>query len=116
MLTAEAINSYHLISKKINSAYLSLKNRDFNEEEENKKTNENEREDFKQIFSSKLVDSKYKTNENLDVKDAQRSFNKYVKYQVNKHFGANVLIYKQIRALDRNVMKKIKGILNKFNF
>ena len=60
------------------------------------------KEKFKQLHQSN--DTQF-----LSEKEARRLFNKYVKYRVSKTFGADILLQKQIRELDRDKMNEIKG-------
>ena len=108
-LINESINKYDLISKKLTNAYLTFYHHRSNSNEE---INEN----FQLKILEKLLRKgmNRSTKDSNSIKDAQRSFNKYVKYQVNKHFGTSVLFYKQIRALDRSIMRNIKGDFKHF--
>ena len=129
-LIAKTITNYQSVCNKINDAYSRLKSNFFDEENSDQKKKYIFKKNLKaysnRCFIRKLLKSESSleeaknvtkesnlTNiqENTDTKDAQRSFNKYVKYKVNKKFGENVRLYSQIRALDRNIMKKIKGKL-----
>ena len=98
-IISDSINKYDLVTKKLTNAYFVLRSH---------RNQVNQiREDLKLIGLEKEMNIISKDCN--FIKDAQRSFNKYVKYQVNKQFGTSVLIFKQIRALDRNIMRKIKG-------
>jgi hypothetical protein len=98
-IISDSINKYDLVTKKLTNAYFVLHSH-------SNQVNQI-REDLKLIGLEKEMNIISKDCN--FIKDAQRSFNKYVKYQVNKQFGTSVLIFKQIRALDRNIMRKIKG-------
>jgi hypothetical protein len=124
------INEYHAIIHKLRKACFSLKSYSFNGHQSIVENcmfiQSNIQSSHKSIFQNILnTNSNFEkpddlnrtgiklyslSNEYIDKKDAQRAFNKYVKYKVNKKFGENILIFKQIRELDREIMRKIKGI------
>jgi hypothetical protein len=55
--------------------------------------------------------SKLTSKHSNDTRDAQRCFNKFVKYHVKKRFGENILIENQVRDLDFGEMLEIRSTL-----
>lgn len=61
--------------------------------------------------NSKLKSSSRLSKYSSDTRDAQRCFNKFVKYHVKKRFGENILVDHQVRDLDFGEMLEIRSII-----